>query len=143
MRALLDVNDWLAPLDDSHVFAPRANQWFGREEPAVATCPLTENGAVRILSTPSHSRERVVSPSAEARHLAKVCSKMDHEFWPDDVSLRDDRIFDVTRLHGPRQITDAYLLALAIAHGGRFVTLDDAIPLSAVRGATKKHLLVL
>jgi hypothetical protein len=68
---------------------------------------------------------------------------MDHQFWPDDVSLRDAKIFDVTRLHGPRQITDAYLLALAIAHHGRFVTLDGNVALSTVRGATKKHLFVL
>ena len=143
MRALLDVNVWLALLDDSHVFAPRVNQWFDAENPAVASCPLTENGALRILSTPGYSRDQKVAPASAAQHLAHVCRRMDHEFWPDDVSLRDDRVFDVTRLHGPRQITDAYLLALAIKHGGRLVTLDDAIALAAVRGATKKHLLVL
>ena len=50
---------------------------------------------------------------------------------------------DVTRLHGPRQITDAYLLALAVAHGGCFVTFDGAVPLSAVPRAQKKHLRVI
>jgi len=143
MRALLDVNVWLALLDDAHVFAPRVNQWFEGERPSVASCPITENGVVRILTTPGYSRERKVLPASVAQHLTDVCHRMNHEFWPDDVSLRNEKIFDVTRLHGPRQITDAYLLALAIAHGGRFVTLDDAIPLSAVRGAAKKHLLVL
>ncbi len=143
MRALLDVNVWLALLDDSHVFAPRVNQWFDAEEPAVASCPLTENGAVRILSTPGYSRDQKVPPATAAKHLADVCRRTDHEFWPDDVSLRDEKAFDVTRLHGPRQITDAYLLALAVKHGGRFVTFDAAIPLSAVRGATRRHLLVL
>lgn len=42
-----------------------------------------------------------------------------------------------------RQITDAYLLALAVEHGGRFVTLDRGIPLGAVGGALAKHLVAL
>jgi predicted nucleic acid-binding protein len=66
-----------------------------------------------------------------------------HEFWADDVSLLDDRLLDPARILGPRQITDLYLLALAVRHGGRLVTFDAAIPLQAVRGATARHLLQL
>lgn len=66
-----------------------------------------------------------------------------HEFWPDDVSLLDATVADATRIHGPRQVTDLYLLALAVRHGGRFVTFDGSVSIEAVRRAEKKHLLVL
>ncbi|MGH8673175.1 MAG: TA system VapC family ribonuclease toxin, partial [Burkholderiales bacterium] len=66
-----------------------------------------------------------------------------HEFWPDDVSLLDARIADPSRIHGPRQLTDGYLLALAVRHGGRFVTFDASVALDAIRGAEKKHVLAL
>lgn len=67
----------------------------------------------------------------------------DHEFWPCDQSLLDEQFFDGTRLHGPRQVTDAYLLALAVEHGGRFVTLDRTVSMEAVRLASRTHLVVL
>jgi len=66
-----------------------------------------------------------------------------HEFWPDDASIFDEGLIDATRIHGPAQLTDVYLLALAFSHGGRLVTLDQSIALQAVRGAQKKHLVVL
>lgn len=66
-----------------------------------------------------------------------------HEFWPDDVSLLDEHLVDATHVHGPRQLTDAYLLALAVARGGRLVTFDGAIALTAVKGASAEHLLSL
>ncbi len=143
MRALLDVNVLIALFDADHAFAERANAWVARERPAIATCPLTENGVVCIMSSAGYSIRAKQPIAAIAALLREACRVNDHEFWPDDISLRDESVFDMTRLHGPRQITYACLLALAIAHGGRFVTFDDAIPLSAVRGATKKHLLVL
>lgn len=143
MRYLLDVNVWLALMDDAHLFSPRANQWYEAEQPAVASCPLTENGAVRIFSTASYSTAHKVTPATAAKHLIDVCRRMDHVFWPDDVSLRNPSQIDVTRLHGPRQITDAYLLALAVAHDGCLLTFDGAVALSAVPGAKKKHLRVL
>jgi len=66
-----------------------------------------------------------------------------HEFWPDDVSLLDPRIADTRRIHGPRQLTVLHLVALAVRRGGRFVTFDAGIPLSAITGADKRHLLAL
>ena len=143
MRALLDVNVWIALLDSNHAFAERANAWFGRQQPAIATCPLTENGVVRIMASAGYSATSRHSVVAIAALMRQACAANDHEFWPDDLSLLDAGAFDVGRLHGPRQITDAYLLALAIHKGGRFVTFDEAVPLSAVRGATKRDLLVL
>jgi predicted nucleic acid-binding protein len=59
------------------------------------------------------------------------------------VSLLDATRMQHARMHGHRQLTDLYLLALAVHHGGRFVTFDAQIPLSAVRGATRDHLVSL
>jgi uncharacterized protein len=66
-----------------------------------------------------------------------------HEFWPDELSLLDDRAFETTRIHGPKQLTDVYLLALAVARGGRLVTFDRSLPVEAVLRAQKKHLVVI
>jgi toxin-antitoxin system PIN domain toxin len=143
MRALLDINVWIALLDADHTFAERANGWIARERPPIATCPLTENGVVRIMSGAGYSARSKYTVAAIADLLHEACVVNDHEFWADEVSVLDGKSFDLTRLHGPRGITDAYLLALALRRGGRFVTFDGAIALSAVRGASGKHLLVL
>jgi uncharacterized protein len=66
-----------------------------------------------------------------------------HAFWPDDVSLLDAAVFDHTRLLGRRQITDIYLLALAVKHGGRLVTLDAGISVGAVRRAEPQNLVTV
>ncbi len=75
--------------------------------------------------------------------LARAAQTEYHEFWPCSVSLLDGELFDHSPLHGHRQVTDAYLLALATAHDGRFVTFDQSIPLNAVYGATAGHLAVI
>ncbi len=82
------------------------------------------------------------APSAQTviARLAQATASDIHEFWPDDVSLLDDTVADPARIHGPRQVTDLYLLALAVRHGGRLVTFDGSIAHAAVRGATEKHL---
>jgi uncharacterized protein len=80
---------------------------------------------------------------AVVERLAEACAERIHEFWPDAPSLLDSGVFDATRIHGPRQITDVYLLGLAVQHQGRLVTFDDRIPLQAVRNATAVNLLVL
>jgi predicted nucleic acid-binding protein len=66
-----------------------------------------------------------------------------HAFWPDDVSLLDQRVADASRIHGPRQLTDLYLLALAVRHSGRLVTFDRSIASSAIRGGTERRLVAL
>lgn len=75
--------------------------------------------------------------------LAAAGADKVHEFWPDDISLLDSRMIDAARIHGPRQLTDVYLLALAVKRGGRFVTFDGSIVLDAVKGAKAHHLLKL
>jgi predicted nucleic acid-binding protein len=87
---------------------------------------------------------RVTLPvQAVIEHLAEACREEIHEFWPDEVSLLDSDVVDATRIHGPRQLTDIYLLALAVQHEGRLVTFDPGIALAAVRKATTHRLLIL
>jgi predicted nucleic acid-binding protein len=82
------------------------------------------------------------APYATGR-LRDAVRHRSHEFWADDLSVLDSNAVDASRVHGPRQLTDVYLLALAVAHKGRLVTFDTAIPLEAVSGAQRKHLVVL
>jgi toxin-antitoxin system PIN domain toxin len=142
VRALLDVNVLIALFDPDHVAHQAAMAWFQRHaKEGWASCPLTQNGCVRIMSSPSYPNAQPVE--AIVRRLSEACAERIHEFWVDEVSLLDSTQFDATRIHGPRQITDAYLLALAVRHNGRFVTFDGGIALHAVRRATVKNLLVL
>jgi predicted nucleic acid-binding protein len=80
---------------------------------------------------------------AIVERLTEAVATAHHRFWPDDISVLDADIADRTRIHGPRQVTDVYLLALAVRHRGRFVSFDASIPLAAVRGAEQKHLVAL
>ncbi|MBI3155097.1 MAG: hypothetical protein HYZ20_06785 [Burkholderiales bacterium] len=80
---------------------------------------------------------------AQRDRLRQACAELDHEFWPDGISLRDPHRFDLDRLRGHNQITDAYLLALATARGGCLATFDQNVALAAVRGATPANLLLL
>lgn len=143
MRSLLDVNVWIALFDDAHQFSERANAFIETRGVQIASCPLVENGVIRVLSSPSYSR-RGTAPMQQVRDkLRQACSLLDHEFWPDDVSLRDESLFDFGRVQGHNQLTDLYLLGLSVRHGGRLVTFDQAIALSSVHGATPQHLLLL
>ncbi len=141
-RALLDVNVLLALLDRDHIEHASARAWLTQEiVTGWASCPLTQNGFVRVISQPRYPG--AISPTAGAERLGRATATRHHEFWSCDLSVLDEDIFDRTRLHGPRQVTDAYLLALAVARGGRFVTFDRSVPLNAVRDATPEHLVVL
>jgi len=142
MRALLDVNVLIALLDADHSLHARATQWFvGHARGGWASCPITQNGCVRIMSHPGYPN--ALSVRAVMERLAEASSSNYHEFWPDDISLLDAKIADAARIHGPRQLTDLYLLALAVRHGGQFVTFDSSVSLSAIRGAEKRHVVTL
>jgi hypothetical protein len=75
--------------------------------------------------------------------LAEAIATAEHEFWPDDLILLDARVVDRERIHGPRQVTDLYLLALAVRHGGCFASFDASLPRTGVRGAERRHLIAL
>lgn len=142
MRALLDVNVLIALLDADHALHGRATQWFAEHgRSGWASCPITQNGCLRIMSHPGYPGTLPVRAIAE--RLREAAANKFHEFWPDDLSILDGRLIDTTRIHGPRQITDLYLLALAVRRGGRFVTFDASVAVDTVKGAGKQHLLTL
>jgi hypothetical protein len=141
--ALLDVNVLVALFDPDHIHHELAHDWFaGSRGDGWATCPVTENGFLRVLANPGY-RGVLTRPSELLARLRRFCSSGHHAFWPDHVSLRDPEIFDPSFIAGPRQITDIYLLGLAKVKGGRLVTFDGGIPLRAVRGGDRHLLLVI
>lgn len=141
-RALLDINVLLALLDSDHVDHGRARDWVSAEiSHGWASCAITQNGFVRIISQPRYPSP--VSPGVAIGLLARAAGTEHHEFWPCSVSLLDEKMIDHSRLHGPRQVTDAYLLALAASHDGRLVTFDQSVPLTAVPAATAANMTVL
>ena len=142
MRALLDVNVLVALLDGGHLHHRAATDWLAAHQRAGwASCPLTQNGCVRILSLANYPNPQ--PPGAVAARLAVALSGERHEFWPDSLSLLEPRRLVWEHVLGSRQVTDAYLLALAVQHGGRLVSFDRGISLAAVPGAGKRHLVML
>jgi uncharacterized protein len=142
VQALLDVNVLIALLDRDHISHSTAMGWFAAHaHEGWASCPITQNGCVRIMSNPGYPNPLPVQ--AVIKRLADACKENVHEFWTDELSLLDPELIDATRIHGPKQLTDIYLLALAVAHQGRFVTFDGKIPLPAVRNAQPHSLVVL
>ena len=142
MRALLDVNALIAMIDVGHIHYRRLHEWWQREDRAGwASCAITQNGFVRIVSQSSYARS---CPTTTAVELLRVAlDHKSHTFWPQDISIADKKIFDHSRLISHRQITDVYLLALAVKNGGRLISFDKGVPLAAVRGAKKDNLVSL
>jgi hypothetical protein len=124
----------LAMTDPAHLHHEPASQWFAvAAQHGWATCPLTENGFVRILSNPSYPGVRltptdtiVLLETMVQNHAAA------HHFWPDSVSLCDPALFRPEAIAGLRQITDVYLLGPCQQNGGTLVTLDRGITDAAI-----------
>jgi toxin-antitoxin system PIN domain toxin len=138
-RALLDVNLLVALFDPDHIHHETAHDWFAANaSDGWASCAITENGFVRVLSNPAYGA--VMSrPSELVARLRRFCKGSGYQFWTDDVSLRDETLFDPAFLTS-RQITDIHLLGLARRRGGRLATFDRTIPLKAVVGARRELL---
>lgn len=142
MRALLDVNVLVALLDGAHLHHRTATEWLATNvRRGWASCPLTQNGCVRILSLPAYRNAQ--TPAAVADRLGQATADKSHAFWPDSVSVLDAGRLRWDHVLTSRQITDVYLLALAVAKGGRLVTLDRGITIRAVAGAAAKNLIML
>lgn len=135
MVFLLDVSVLIALTDSLHEHHRRATAWF-EDDPhrPWATCPLTENGFVRILGHKNYPNFQGETNAAR-EVLVNFCLLPGHQFWPDFVSLRDRSI--LPDLPASRHLTDCYLLALAVERRGRFVTLDHAVDASKVPGGAK------
>lgn len=140
MRLLLDVNVWVALFDDAHIRNADALALFRAPDLKIATCALTENGVLRVLNLPGYARRAPPGFSKVREKIALACGDVDHEFWPCDISLRAADALEWKYLMGHNQITDAYLLALAVRHGGALATFDHRVALAAVPGARPEHL---
>ncbi|MEP7456257.1 TA system VapC family ribonuclease toxin [Phyllobacterium sp. SB3] len=134
MAFLLDVNVLIALFDPVHVHHDAAHEWFDRAGKASwATCPLTENGVLRIIGNPRYPNSPG-TPATVMTLLSGLVSLPGHVFWPDDISLVGSKLIDPTRLLSSNQVTDTYLLALARTHGGQLATFDRRLVADAVQG---------
>ena len=142
MRALFDVNVLIALLDAGHLYHRRATDWLAEHaRHGWASSPITQNGCIRIMSQPGYPNP--VAAAQVATRLSEAAANASHEFWPDSVSLLEAGRIDWHHILGSRHVTDAYLLALAASRGGRFVTFDRGVSLTAVPGTQRKHLVTL
>jgi toxin-antitoxin system PIN domain toxin len=139
---LLDVNVLIALIDPSHVGHDAAHGWFGNAgHESWATCPFTENAVLRIVGHPKYPNS-TGSPAAAAPIVARLCALAGHVFWKDELSLLDSDLVDLDQVTTPGQVTDTYLLALAVANGGQLATFDRRLSPRAVRrGRAALHLI--
>jgi toxin-antitoxin system PIN domain toxin len=137
----LDVNVLLALLDPDHVHNQMALEWFEAQTEGWATCPITQAGFARVASQDRYPHP--VTTRAALGLLEAATADEAHEFWPCDLAVTDKIWLDRERILGPAQLTDAYLLALAVSRAGRFVTLDRRVAVNAVVGAKPDQLVVL
>jgi toxin-antitoxin system PIN domain toxin len=138
MATLLDVNALIALVDSDHVGHEAMHRWFrASAKKGWATCPITENGMVRVLSQPGYPSGRR-SPADVIEILASLKRAFleTHEFWPDEVSLTDEAVFRPEFISGSKLVTDVYLLGLAARHNARLLSLDRSLPWQAIRGGT-------
>lgn len=125
MTYLLDINVLIALFDRKHVHSQTAHRWFESAKSSWATCPITENGFVRILSNPRY-HDLSIAPVQAIDGIQRMCEDPNHVFWPDSVSLLE-RLVGEQSLIRPSQVTDFYLASLAQHHGGKLATLDQRI----------------
>jgi len=137
---LLDVNALIALLSPRHIHHDRMHHWFAQHSvEGWATCPIVENGAIRVISQPSFAAGPYTpSEATEALRAACGANAISHHFWPDDISLTDESVFSVKYMVGPRQVTDAYLLGVAAKHDARLVSFDRSLPWQAIRNGTAR-----
>ncbi len=129
---LLDINVLLALADPAHIHHELAHAWFKRTgKRSWATCPVTENGFIRIASHPQYPN-RPGGPREVARLLQVIAALPGHQFWPDAMSILE--FFPRDRAIPHSQITDLYLLGLALHQGGKLATLDRRIAAELLNG---------
>lgn len=143
MISLLDVNVLVALFDPAHVHHDTAHQWFdAHRSDGWASCPITENGLVRVISSPAYAGRRTSLEDAIGR-LRRFRAAGHHHFWPDSVSIGDEALFTPRHIAGHQQITDVYLLALSVHRDGRLATFDRSVQIASVSGATPAHLVLI
>jgi hypothetical protein len=130
---LLDANVLIALIDQDHVHHSYAKAWFEQTvDDGWATCPITQHAFIRIAGKPSYQMPGTASDMAII--LKRVCQRPGHVFWPESISLLSSPLVDTAKLTSHGQITDTYLLALAVHCGGRLATFDRRLSTRAVMG---------
>jgi toxin-antitoxin system PIN domain toxin len=125
--ALLDINILTALLWPTHEHHGVAHRWFsGRADAPWATCSLTQLGFVRIVSNPAFSRD-ALSPMEALALLGENLAHPTHEFWTDSLQVPPAVKGIEARLQRYKQLTDAYLLALARRRKGVLATFDRGL----------------
>lgn len=143
MRYLLDINVLIALMDPDHTFHQLAHQWWNQDDRPWASCPITENGFIRIMASTVYSKSSQLSVADVTTLLSVFASNTNHAFWHDHLSLRDEQEFQHTSILSSKHLTDLYLLAIAAKNNATLVTFDQNISLSPVRSAKPDNLLVL
>jgi len=141
---LLDVNVLVALAWPTHVGHPHVQKWFARHgRETWATCPVTQSGFIRILSNPSFA-PNALSPAEAIRLLEEIVARPGHRFWPFEIGVVQAIRQFLPRIQGYRQISDAYLLGLALHHRGKLVTLDQGVPsLLPEKSSERGHVVVI
>ncbi|MER8379540.1 TA system VapC family ribonuclease toxin [Mesorhizobium sp. M1399] len=134
MTFLLGVNVLIALIDPGHVAYGDAHGWFEETGNAAwATCPITENGVLRIVGNQRYPNSPG-SPAIVAQIVTKLRALHGHSFWPDDVSLVGSGDIDAAKILTSAQVTDTYLLTLAKARGGQLASFDRKLSAAPVKG---------
>ena len=134
---LLDINILIAVADPDHEHHVKAEAFFlANHKVGWATCPLTENGFVRILGHVNYPKGPG-STDAACAILKQLCAQDGHRFWPDDLSLRA-----TINLPTSKHLTDHYLLSLAMHRQGKLVSLDRHINASLIPGGASAYIVI-
>jgi toxin-antitoxin system PIN domain toxin len=139
---LLDINVLIALIDQDHAGHDAAHRWFQAQGAASwATCPMTENGVIRIVSQPKYPGTPV-STAAVTAIITRLTALPGHVFWSDNISLTTAAHVDASKILTPAQVTDTYLLAVAVGHRGQLATFDRRLATNAVKdGNAALHLI--
>ncbi|MBS9780030.1 MAG: PIN domain-containing protein [Moraxellaceae bacterium] len=128
ISALLDVNVLIALFDNKHQHHAKAMTWLEQHVKngnKWASCPITQNGCLRILATPNYPNTFALGDIK--MRLQQAVNHPNHVFFADNISLTDDSLIHWKSIQGYKQLTDVYLLALAQVNNACFVTIDNRI----------------
>ena len=140
---LLDANVLIAMMWPAHAAHAKVQHWLStRAAEKWASCPMTQAAFVRIVSNPAFSPNALTPANAFAL-LGSNLKHPGHEFWRDEIQLTEVVELTQAKLVGHQQITDVYLLGLAIHKKGKLVTLDRNVPALLRQTSEKLDLVVV
>jgi uncharacterized protein len=121
----------------------QAQRWFGEVgRHAWSSCAITQLAFLRISSNPKIIAE-AVKPNEAMAMLGEITALSGHHFWSDEPEPARSGVLKSLALVGHRQVTDAYLLALALHHKGKLATFDSGIGELLPQRDRARHLSVI